>query len=180
MHDADPKLIAVATAKGTELLRTGVVDLNRWSRVMRHTYGEILDPHLNTIWQTCQQQTAVAPECEAQPQPTELFNELTALRDETRSSMPELCRKAASFLGAQIGNVLLAVIAALLFLIWQRMPPTIGDYATTKDQRALYLKQPLIRAEIPGVVDVTVQNEPIEVKGGVTLNDSPLDVRIVR
>lgn len=70
-------------------------------------------------------------------------------------------------------NILLAGILAVLVLIWQRMPPVVGDFTAAKDNKealaALAARQPIIRAN-------TNLSEPIR----VDVNNSTLDVRVVR
>lgn len=62
-------------------------------------------------------------------------------------------------------NLLLGIIAVLLFLVWHRMPPTVGEIAAAKgaDKKVLSLKQPVVRAVILDTVDVNVENVPLDV-----------------
>jgi hypothetical protein len=65
----------------------------------------------------------------------------------------------------KLTNLLLAMIAVLLFLIWHRMPPTVGEIAAANgaDRKALIMKQPVVKAVIPDTIDVNVENVPLEV-----------------
>ena len=76
-------------------------------------------------------------------------------------------------------HVLLLVIAILLYSIYLRLPPTVGDLqelaANAKDRKAvqkLMARQPLIR--IPWEVDVQVTNPSL----GVEVTNSSLDVEV--
>lgn len=183
MQEPEPGLIAEAVAKGAEFLRRGVTDYAKWSTVMRYTFGESVAPHLERVWAASRERVQNEPVTNSDTHAPDIFNELTVLRDELSRSSPSLPRKIIGTIGRQLTNLILLLIAYLLFLIWQRMPPTVGDYRAGKDPKALYLKQPMIRAGIEGSVDVNIENEPLEVKiksGNVTLDESPIDVRIVR
>jgi hypothetical protein len=75
-------------------------------------------------------------------------------------------------------NLLLAIIALILFLIWHRMPPTVAEIAAAKgaDRKALTMKQPVVKAVIPDTIDVNVENSSLDVDVGNT----PIEVTIVR
>ena len=77
-------------------------------------------------------------------------------------------------------NILLAGILAVLFLIWQRMPPVIGDFTAAKDNKdalaALAARQPLVRANLSEPIRVDVDNSTLSVR----VVDTPIEVRSVR
>lgn len=65
-----------------------------------------------------------------------------------------------------VNTLLLLAILATLFLIWQRMPPTIGELRAGKtpaEKHALALRSPYIRPTIIDSVSVDVA-QPLEVK----------------
>ena len=65
----------------------------------------------------------------------------------------------------KLTNLLLAIIIGLLFLIWHRMPPTVGEISAAKgaDRKALMMKQAVVRAVIPDTIDVNVENTSLDV-----------------
>jgi hypothetical protein len=78
----------------------------------------------------------------------------------------------------KLTNLLLTIIAVLLFLIWQRMPPNVGEIAAAKgaERKALSMKQPVVKAVIPDTIDVNVENLSLD----VNVENAPLDVTLVR
>ncbi len=81
-------------------------------------------------------------------------------------------------LARSLNTLLLTAILTTLLLIWQRMPPTVGDLKGVKgdERKALLLRRPAIQieGEVTGDVSASIA-EPLEVK---VVND-PLDVFIV-
>jgi hypothetical protein len=77
---------------------------------------------------------------------------------------------------AIVTNLLLTAIAVLLFLIWHRMPPSVGEFAAASGEgrRGLIMKQPLVRAVIADTLDVNV------VSGSLEVSNTPLEVTITR
>jgi hypothetical protein len=74
--------------------------------------------------------------------------------------------------------ILLGVIAAYSFLIYERMPMTVGEFAKIKDEHErrdmLANRTPMIK--VPGTVDVNVTNASLDVDADVT--NSELDVNV--
>lgn len=77
-----------------------------------------------------------------------------------------------------VTNVLLAAILTVLVLIWQRMPPTLGDFLALKSNKeahiALQAKQPVVRAVIPDTLGVDVINRSLDVH----IQNTPIEVRV--
>jgi hypothetical protein len=80
----------------------------------------------------------------------------------------------------------IGTIAAFAVLIYQRIPPTLGEYAAAKANRTLQkvvsARMPIIA--VPDTVNVNVDNDPLTVELDRTIDvhieDDPLPVTIER
>ena len=73
-------------------------------------------------------------------------------------------------------NILLAGILAVLFLIWQRMPPVFGDLIAAKGDKdavaAVVARQPLVHANFSEPIRVDAGNKTLSVR----VVDTPFEV----
>ena len=74
---------------------------------------------------------------------------------------------------AVITNVLLFLIVTFLFLIYQKMPPTLGEIQNAKDPEKVFGKMPFVK--ISGSVDVDVDT-PLQVE----IDNQPIEVEVSR